>query len=145
MVYSTIVILITPTYEPGSLATNWSALPSKIMSCSNFWTGVNEGDTFILIQYLSSIESAPGCKLRRLYTDWFAWCFAWGKLNGCFSEYKYEVLALTKQLPEFLEDVLEAELQADKDTIPDPSKHKHRYYENPAFKPDDEMGNGAIS
>ena len=76
-------------------------------------------------------ESPPGCKLRRLFVDWFAW----EKWNGCLSSCKDEVIALTEQLPEFLKDVLRAELEADQKTIPTPWEHKCRYYENPAFKP----------
>ena len=75
--------------------------------------------------------SSPGCKLRQFFVDWFAW----EKLHGWLSDYEDQIIALT-ELPEFLKDVLRAEVRANKDTITDPSKHKYRYYQYPAFEPD---------
>ena len=75
-------------------------------------------------------ESSPDSKLRHFFVDWFVW----EKLHGWLSAYEDQIIALT-ELPELLKDVLRAELRANKDTIMDPSKQKHRYYQNPTFEP----------
>lgn len=74
---------------------------------------------------------SPSSKIRQFFVDWFVWY----KLNGWLADSKEKTIALLTELPEFLKDVLEVELKAHRDIIPDPSKHKYRYYENPAFNP----------
>ena len=73
----------------------------------------------------------PGSNLRQFFVDWFVW----EKLNGWLSDSADQIIALT-ELPEFLKDVLRVEVTADMYTLPDPSRHKYRYYENPGFRPD---------
>ena len=77
--------------------------------------------------------SSPGSKLRRLFVDWFVW----EKRSKCLAQYKDPIIAFLTELPEFVRDVLVAEVTADKDTSLDPSEHKYQYYENPAFNPND--------
>lgn len=92
----------------------------------------NGGDVYLDQIRLVYGVSSPGSKLRRLFVDWFVW----DKQSKCLANYKDEIIAFSAELPEFMKDVLVAEVVADKDTSSDPSEHKYRYYENPAFKPE---------
>ena len=74
----------------------------------------------------------PGSKLRRFCVEWFVWA----KLNGHLIDFEEQIITVSKEVPEFFEDCLRIEIKADKETVPDPSNHKYRYYENPTFKPD---------
>ncbi len=75
--------------------------------------------------------SSPGSKLRRCCVDFYMW----DKLQGVLVENADELIAIFKGLPEFLEDVVKQDLKTGKDSVPYPLEIKHRYYENPAFKP----------
>ena len=91
----------------------------------------HDGDLWPGVIDVVYTESSPGCRLRQLFVNWFVW----EKQHGWLSDREDKIIAWT-ELSEFLKDVLRAELRANKNTITDPWKRKHRYYQNPAFKPD---------
>ena len=88
--------------------------------------------------YLDTIKlayevSSPGSKLRHLFIDWFAW----NKRNGSLRQELDEYVTFLREQTEFSEDVVVREVEAGSNIGRSPFKEKHRYYENPAFDPDD--------
>ena len=75
--------------------------------------------------------SPPGSKLRRLFVDWFVW----DKLKGRLEQDPDEIIIFMRKPPEFSDDVMRREVMAGEEINRSPLKEKHRYYENPAFKP----------
>ena len=73
--------------------------------------------------------SSPGSKLRRYFVD----LFLNDKLHGRLADDADELISIFKELPEFLEDVVKREVKLGYRYSP--LGEKHRYYENPAFKP----------
>ena len=75
----------------------------------------------------------PGSKMRQLFVE----MFAWDKLYGYLTDAD-EIITFLRGLPEFSEDVVRLEVMAGGDLITrHPWEEQHRFYENPAFDPDD--------
>lgn len=106
------------------------AFQDHVMSQFLDWFG-DGGDLWLdTIQVVYEVSSL-GSKLRRLFVDWFGW----DKLNGYLNQDADGIIKFLRQLPEFSDDVVRREVMTGQKINQSPLKEKHRYYQNPAFKP----------
>ena len=106
------------------------AFKDHVMFCLLIWLEnfILESD---LIRFVYG-DPSPGSKLRRFCVD----AFVWYKLEGALTQDADKSVALLREVPEFSDDVVRREVMAGRTITRSPFEEQHRYYENPAFKPD---------